>query len=84
MSESAGGQSAQQQHAAPTVDEILAALPAVAMRLVNLGEHTGADRWGAQISPADFKQYDIWDGQGETPVAALLAALKKAGIEVGE
>lgn len=63
-------------------DEILAALPKVGLRLLNLGEHAGADRWGCMLATGKPGTNGfIFDGQGATPAAALIAALKRAGVD---
>jgi hypothetical protein len=70
--------------AKPT-DELLAALPEVGLRLVNLGEHTGGARWGCLLSDAAFDpSSNLYDGQGDTPAAALIMALRKAGVDVSD
>jgi hypothetical protein len=70
--------------AKPT-DELLTALPEVGLRLVNLGEHTGAARWGCQLSDAAFDPTaSLYDGHGDTPAAALIMALRKAGVDVSD
>lgn len=66
------------------VDEILAALPEVGLRLVNLGQHTGGAAWGAQVAPMIFEAREIWAGDGATPAEALVAALGAAGVQVSD
>lgn len=66
-------------------DELLAALPEVGLRLVTLGEHRGAALWGAMLAQRGWEPGDtIYDGHGDTPAAALIAALKEAGVDVSD
>lgn len=66
-------------------DELLAALPEVGLRLVTLGEHTGADRWGVQVAEEAFGPSSrLYHGQGDSPAAALIQALQRAGIQVSD
>lgn len=61
-------------------DEILSALPEVGLWLVSLGH---AQLWNAML--ADNKEKPrTYQGQGETPAAALIAALKEAGVDVSD
>lgn len=65
-----------------TLDDLLAGLPDVDLKLLNLGQHNGASAWGAMLSPKVGR--DIFAGDGPTPVAAVLMALRGAGIQIEE
>jgi hypothetical protein len=62
------------------VDELLAALPEVGLRLNNLFQRTDGT-WQANVRDA-VNDTGAEFGLGPTPAAALVQALKKAGIEV--
>lgn len=61
------------------VDELLAALPEVGLRLNNMFQRTDGV-WQANVRDANDTGAEF--GLGPTPAAALVQALKKAGIEV--
>lgn len=68
------------------VDDLLALLPEAGMDLIYLGQHAGADPWGCMIRPSsedsNSRTTRRADGQGATPVAALVDAFHKAGFNV--
>jgi len=66
------------------LDEILDALPEVGLQLISLGQHAGADAWGAQIREKALACPNIFDGQGSTPLEAVAQALHAAGVELSD
>ena len=64
-----------------TVDEILAELPGLRLRLRNLFQL--GDGWQANVCEAD-DTVGFQFGRGAAPVEALTAALKAAGVKVEE
>lgn len=65
----------------PTVDELLAALPDVGLRLWML-DHDGVSVWHAAVCDSKAPGTNRWDGLGGTPCHALQAALLSAGVVV--
>lgn len=68
------------------LEEVLAALPDVGLRVVNLGERPGlkTGRWSVQLSNSAYgnPHADIYWHADETPLAAVLGALKLAGVNI--
>jgi hypothetical protein len=64
------------------LDEVLEALPGVGLDLIYLGQHTGADPWGCLVRESDEHRGGGFDGQGQTPLTAIMMALRKAGVNV--
>jgi len=61
------------------LDELLDALPDVGLKLCNLFQTT--ERWQANVCAADdLTGYEF--GIGDTPLDALVACLRKAGVNV--
>lgn len=65
-----------------SVDELIAALPAVGLKLTHLGWHAGGDPWGATIRDIARGDDGTFWGQGTTPTGAIAAALQMAGVSV--
>lgn len=62
------------------VDELLAALPEVGLRLAYLGQHS-CGTWGCQVAPEGKTHGTFW-GQDDTAAGALIAAIREAGVDV--
>lgn len=67
-----------------SLDDLIAALPAVGLKLTHLGWHAGGDPWGATIRDIAQGEDGTFWGQGPTPVAAMAAALRMAGVSVDD
>jgi hypothetical protein len=67
------------------LDEILALLPDVELRLALMQEKPGDPevRWYVIVAEAKFgPDASKWDGWGVDPLAAMVMALKRAGVDV--
>lgn len=67
----------------PTVDEILAALHEVGLRLWILSDNAGDGGWYAVVCDASHPNQQ-WHGNGATASDALARALEDAGVKVNE
>lgn len=61
------------------VDEILEALPEVGLSMSYMGQHT-CGTWGVYLCETTSRRSTFW-GEGDSPAAALIEALKMAGID---
>jgi hypothetical protein len=69
------------------LDEILALLPDVELRLLNIQEKQGNPdaRWYVCVAEAKFGADAIlWDGWGPDPLSAMVMALRRAGVDASD
>jgi hypothetical protein len=69
------------------LDEILALLPEVQLRLGLMQEKAGdpSARWYVMVAEAEFgPDATRWDGWGAAPLEAMLMALRRAGVDASD
>lgn len=64
----------------PSVDDFIAALPEVSLRLVYIGQHR-CGTWGCYLDHT-LGGGDVKWGEGDTPQAAIAGALRMAGVQI--